>query len=906
MALYVMNTLAQSRGPHDIVCRFFCDESRPSQDMSALLRALIFQIVSSRRKLLKVVRRASDRGGVQILRQFDTLWNVFIQVVCDSRIGSVTVIIDGIEGYDRKAQAMLIRRISELLRSDAAIQLKFFITSRPNAPAFQFVDASLDGLLLLRLEDEQQLIGEDVNLFIHQKLGGIVERGVCKPSTRDELEEILINKAGRTFLWVSLVFPLLEDRLVLRAQDVRSVAAQLPPDLSVIYERLLCLVYPQDRELVGRLLNFIVASGRPLSSDELSILIAIAPQHSSVVSLQDEQLPMDGRMVLTALGPLVRVCEDKVSLIHPSLQNYLIYLSSTPAHPLSSAFGIDMQQATRRLVSACTHYLALDEFNEDLFHQVESSDEHSRRGEADELSQIDKAFDFDLSDDPLFFDREDHDMAVTIRLASCYKLYDYAAVFWATDFGRCGGSALDKDLEAICSSEQPRLANWLRYFWIVKGLNEPCLPADALIVACYFGHAQYVERYLESQQGQHQASLWTCLYWAAQQGHTACVKAILHNGVVPQTSGISPLCAAAQNGHLDTLLALLGDDRIDVNAQGDDGQTALSLASANGHSDLVVALLSHTTIDVNLPDKSNLTAVFWAAESKSMQVMSYFLDDGRVDLDHVDKYGRTTLSWAAEDGAVSIIRSLMRNHRVTVVQQDSKGRTPISYAAQNGHLEVVRMLLKTQPEHAALQDHSGRNAHSWATCQPNSDVLHELLKHCPVGADMEDNNGWAALAWALSPPGYQDHVKELLQSGGVDINRKDNVNGRTPLSWAASYGFSPIVRMLSCSNGILLDAEDIGGRTPLSHAAGNGNTEATNLLLIRNNVRCNAVDHEGRTPLSWAALGGHCETISLLLSHTGIDFTVRDALGRLPYDIASAYGHTLAANILQAAADATS
>jgi ankyrin repeat protein len=69
--------------------------------------------------------------------------------------------------------------------------------------------------------------------------------------------------------------------------------------------------------------------------------------------------------------------------------------------------------------------------------------------------------------------------------------------------------------------------------------------------------------------------------------------------------GIPPLSAAAQRGHLDTLLALVEDDRVEDNAQDDNCCTGLSFASANGHFDVVAALLSHKTIDVNRPERSD-------------------------------------------------------------------------------------------------------------------------------------------------------------------------------------------------------------------------------------------------------------------------------------------------------------
>jgi ankyrin repeat domain-containing protein 50 len=109
---------------------------------------------------------------------------------------------------------------------------------------------------------------------------------------------------------------------------------------------------------------------------------------------------------------------------------------------------------------------------------------------------------------------------------------------------------------------------------------------------------------------------------------------------------------------LDTLLALVEDDRVEDNAQDDNCCTGLSFASANGYFDVVAALLSHKTIDVNRPERCDFAAVFWAVAVKSMRTISHFFADKRVDLDHLDKQGRTVLSWAAEGGAVDIVKEL--------------------------------------------------------------------------------------------------------------------------------------------------------------------------------------------------------------------------------------------------------
>ena len=57
----------------------------------------------------------------------------------------------------------------------------------------------------------------------------------------------------------------------------------------------------------------------------------------------------------------------------------------------------------------------------------------------------------------------------------------------------------------------------------------------------------------------------------------------------------------------------------------------------------------------------------------------------------------------------------------------------------------------------------------------------------------------------------------MLSSGLVDVNKRDKT-GRTPLSFAAGYGYEKLVRLLLDVEGIKVDTCDNNGRTPLSKA----------------------------------------------------------------------------------------
>ena len=180
--------------------------------------------MNGRRQLRRLVKKASDAGGLHIFRQFDALWNLFVQVVRTENRSPITIIVDAIDECDKRTQYLVVSRISELT-SLADITVKFFITSRHNAESVLDVQLSSAQLIQLKLEDKKDHIQGDIKFVVRHRLERMVIRGTRRPSVRDVLEHLLIAKADQTFLWIKLVLPLLEERRVLLLSDVNMAAS---------------------------------------------------------------------------------------------------------------------------------------------------------------------------------------------------------------------------------------------------------------------------------------------------------------------------------------------------------------------------------------------------------------------------------------------------------------------------------------------------------------------------------------------------------------------------------------------------------------------------------------------------------------------------------------------------------
>ena len=168
-------------------------------------------------------------------------------------------------------------------------------------------------------------------------------------------------------------------------------------------------------------------------------------------------------------------------------------------------------------------------------------------------------------------------------------------------------------------------------------------------------------------------------------------------------------------------------------------------------------------------------------------------------------------------------------------------------------------------------------------------VVKQLLER-GVDPDSEDIDGRTPLSWAAEY-GYEEVVKLLLAKDDVDLDSRNDRFGRTPLSWAAENGHKEVVELLLAKHGVDPDSRDSDGRTPLLWAAQYGHKEVVKLLLAKYGVNPDSKDSDGRTPLLWAVEYGYEEVVKLLLTKDDVDLDSRDdRFGRTPLSWAAKNG----------------
>ena len=117
------------------------------------------------------------------------------------------------------------------------------------------------------------------------------------------------------------------------------------------------------------------------------------------------------------------------------------------------------------------------------------------------------------------------------------------------------------------------------------------------------------------------------LMYAAQGGHTECVRLLLEHGAdvnKPSASRSTAAHYAAERGHKETLLALLDDVGCDVDARGSWGMTPLMWAAQEGHTECTQLLLERGA-DISSLDDDELTATHYAIVCGHLEVLRLLL-----------------------------------------------------------------------------------------------------------------------------------------------------------------------------------------------------------------------------------------------------------------------------------------
>ncbi|RYC59945.1 hypothetical protein CHU98_g6259 [Xylaria longipes] len=806
LAKYLVDDVLPSSASRITCYFFFKDDFDDQKVLEGALCCILHQLFTQKPDLLSdYVLEDFREEGDQLFKSFRKLWSILIGATRNHNHSEVICIVDALDecvGQTRLAEALT----QHYSKGKGTSTLKFLVTSRPYLQIRRDFQSLKESQPTIHLSGESQeevdKIAQEIAISIKQRTEELCKRLQLGMEEKRILYEELATVGHRTYIWIHLVFAVIEEAVFLTKGDLRTNIRNLPRTVEEAYDSILRKSYDPDK--ARKILHIVVAADRPLHLTEMAAVLAFRGEcHRYHEDLEQDLLSQDHLHVAIReiCGLFVVIKDSQVFLLHQTAREFLVRLpaelSGVHSPSLKWQHSLDLKESHRLLSEICIRYLLL-------------ADSKRPAGEGRPRE----------SDDRYRF-----------------VFLDYAASNWAGHY-RQAHNTLGTDLERLalqlCDTTSPACSYWLEVYG-KKRTQEPEFLRElptSLLIASYFGLDNLVNLILQKKKkiidATGASNQRTALSWASEKGYDSIVLSLLDR--VPKYKVF-----------LRDKLSSSSSPTI-VNQKDKLGRSPLWYATVNGHQ-LIVQLLLKRGAKVDAREENGLTPLLWATHHGYNGIITLLLEKGaRQDskLDHLetkDRLGRTPLLKAVRDGNEVAVQLLLGCGANTEALEGD-GLTALLYASSEGHDTTVKLLLDYSANIEAL-DVYGLTALICASRKGHDTTVKLLLDR---GAKVDAlNNSTTALMHA-SERGH-DAIVELLLDRGANIEALD-VYGLTALICASRKGHDTTVKLL-LDRGAKVDALN-NGKTALMHASERGHDAIVELLL----------DHGAKVDLSEIAVRG--------------------------------------------------
>eukprot|EP01038_Epipyxis_sp_PR26KG_P006690 gene6690-9174_t len=241
--------------------------------------------------------------------------------------------------------------------------------------------------------------------------------------------------------------------------------------------------------------------------------------------------------------------------------------------------------------------------------------------------------------------------------------------------------------------------------------------------------------------------------------------------------------------------------------------------------------------------------------------------------------GLTPLIMAVIQGKLQVVDVLIDRGAELEYKEPIKNRNALIIAAKLGHWEIVETLLR-RGALANATDIFDMTALMHA-CKSGVFQSVELLVKRGAAVNLLDNNKFTGLHYACKF-GFANIVEHLIKIGGAAMDLRDDIEGKTPLMFAAQFGRRDCAQLL-IENGVRVNRRSVKEKLTALMLASKEGHKSTAMLLIANGANTNLFDIHGWTPLHYAASWGRKDTAQILIVEGKADVNARpdtaDGLG---------------------------
>ena len=808
------------------VCYFFFKDEFTDQKSSAnALCSILRQLLQHNSNLVRteILDQFASEGSKHV-ESFQSLWDNFLTASLDPAAGEVICVLDALDECQVQDYQQLIEAICNLYDNGGPKgKLKFLVTSRPYGHIQDIFQDLKDKIPTIHLqgenEEEVRAISKEIDLVINDRIQRLGRRKQLTVDETNLLSQKFASIPHRTYLWAHLTLSFLEQAQTFNKDSINRILDDLPASVDQAYDKILSRSI--DKEKSKLILQAIVAAVRPLTLEEMPVVLAITMEHIGSKKLANSLEPVErcSTTIRNLCGLFVVLVDRRVYLLHQTAREFLLQsgtvsrtlISPTGSNRPSIDLGADrllvwkgcvkMPKANRMLAERCLWYLSQSQHKDFLEYSTEHWMKHFRESDITDEDEIN-------------------------RLA--LQLCDY----WSSN-GYDNWQSIDKPSQKV-------------------------LRSSLLMLPAFLGLTPVVKKLLVSKLGEkctiedRSQALWL----ASSQGFTDVVQLLLsiggrvntdRNGRGLQLDSVPSSSTSSVFGTPSTLSTVSGQHK--------------SLGPGRSFGSNFLRKIRNERRAVSSPNSTQSSKPSTRNQSPSPSILQNITQDLRTT---------TPLHLAARVGNVGLTKLLIENG-ADVHICDELGDTPLQVAAIPYHRDVIQLLLKHGAERKT-ENLSGftplqsfYHAHQGQCSASRASDVFKLLydTSCPINQRFDQKK---TMLHTVAVHNCIPCVRVLLMNRAAVEQR--NEAEETLLHYAQVMDSLEMVQLIT-SYQIPMDLICSNGLTPLIRAIKrNSLTAIWNLLKFGANP--NMADRDGLTPLMHAGIMGYqvsgVSVVSILLA----------------------------------------
>jgi len=714
--------------------------------------------------------------------------------------------------------------------------------------------------------------------FYTTPLGRLIKKN---PNLKDEITDIVVEKSDGMFALAGLYMKSLRS-LGLSEAQINDMLDHPPERYEFFYEQHMNRIISgfgdagnHAADLGRRVLSWVACTKRPLSLSELQDALAMDLDKPDSFS---QSAKYDRATIIRATAGLVTIDNpsELVRLNHQSAQQYF-----------DENRDRWFQNVDAEITRTALHYLSLAQLSVPCQGEWEDKEFEERKRN--------------------------------------YPFLVYAYQYWGDHAREAGSDSATRaavtrflsDSDAVASSTQ---AGWYLKSdtaadWDVrKGTN-------GLHISAWFGLTYAVTSLLDQEFDVDSRDVYgeTPLMYASRRGQTATVAVLLNRGAnvndVSDRGGF-PIFKTVDFNNVEVLKLLLARPDIDVNQANrlKSQFTALMLAIHKNHLENVIALLNQPKLDIAQRDINGGTALSHAIISSNPAlatcILNHFGEDPTL-LNSTNWVGESALILAAKNGQVVNVKQLLNKGADPSIKDSQGGGTALLRAVDGGCVSTVQLMLKYNAEVHCLHD-KGRGLLHGATVGGQKAIVNLLLDK-GLDPNVVDENGATPLHDA-SRCGQWAVAKTLL-GAGADASLRDKAD-RTPWTVAWQNRHLSVMRVLEGKDHYERTESELLGQYPNASAlpvwalalhgekglVAQAIKERSQEIFYINPDNDDTALHSAI--LSESPEAGQIEILKMLLQ-AGMAPDARNEYSRTPLHLAAMYGSVPITRLLLEAGNAT-